>query len=149
VSARRRRLDAVLRVRRFQLDRAGAELGAALRQLRDARARCEALAREATLAAARIVESGRGGVAAGWLRAAAAGAQGLAAHTFEAYAEAERAGRAVTAARARTLEARRRVRGLEKLRERQERQWREERARGLQRELDEMGVRASRAGGPT
>jgi len=140
------RLDPVVAVRRFELDRARAELGEAERAAVKADERHQAWRARRSSSGEALAESVADGVRAGGLHSAAAALAGLGQRVVEAAAGLVEARTSVAARREGALAARTRLRALERLRERAAVAHRRDEARREQRDLDEIGaLRAARA----
>jgi len=139
------RLASVLRVRRFQLDETARELAACQRQVMTAEQELHAREVQALRGRARVRDWVRRGVRAGKLQVATAGAERLAREMCDARALLDAARQQAEIAREALLTARTRVRSLEGLQQRLEREARAVALGIEQRELDEIGQRGWRA----
>lgn len=134
------RLEPLLRVRRFELQRCLALLGSVHRDLATARVREAEARREAETSERREAERLRGGLLAGTVRSVRQAAEAWRLRAGQAAREVrrleDRAARLAEEARA----ARARAEGLERLRERARSAWRQAHERTLQRELDDVTI---------
>ena len=145
MKAFRFRLDPVVAVRRFELDRARTELGEAERATARADERHQAWRERRTQSGEELAAAVTAGVRAGGLHSAAAALTSLAERVAEAEAGLAQARADAAERRQRALEARTRLRALERLRERAAALHRRDEARREQRDLDEIGaLRAAR-----
>jgi len=146
MKAFRFRLDPVVAVRRFELDRARAALGEAERAAANADERHQAWRERRSSSGEALVEAVAAGVRAGGLHSAATALVSLGQRVAEAEAGLVEARRSASMRREAALAARTRLRALERLRERAALVHRRDEARREQRDLDEIGaLRAARA----
>lgn len=142
------RLEPLLRLRRFELQRRLALLGGAQRELIDAREREAQARREAGASERREVERLRGGLLAGAVQNARQAAEAWRLRAGLAAREVRRLEDRATRLTEEVKAARARADGLERLRERARCAWRQAHERALQSEIDEVaGLRWRWRGG--
>lgn len=140
------RLASVLRYRQHELERAMAAHAKAMEAEREASRTAAEAALRADVARSRMRQDLRDGLSASRLRAVAEGLTNWETRVEELALRASDAAAELVARRSDLLEARKRVKALERLEENHERERRVEEARSEQKVLDEVGVQRLRNG---